>query len=105
MQYLKRRGGTHKSEQKTLIELRNNDQDVGQLKDKTALLKHVYDEGHTFDIDNIKIIDKEKCYTKRLFLEMVHIKNRPNSVNLKSDVDGLNRVYYNLLTAINENSK
>lgn len=66
-------------------------------KEKTALAGHHFDTGHVFDFNNTVILDHESNYQKRLFLEMVHINREKQAVNLKSDVQDLNKSYFNLL--------
>ena len=42
-----------------------------------------------FDFSNPKILDKEQNLEKRLILEMIEILNNKNSINKRSDLDGL----------------
>ncbi|CAG5090747.1 Protein of unknown function [Cotesia congregata] len=50
----------------------------------------------TFCFDDVKIVDIEKNRFKRNILEMIHISLR-DTVNLKTDTEGLNCIYDNLI--------
>ncbi|XP_055840080.1 uncharacterized protein LOC129907751 [Episyrphus balteatus] len=60
---------------------------------KTALALHCIDEGHRPDFNNVDIIQTEKHYSKRMLLEMLHILNTDNTVNRRSDCEGLSNIY------------
>ena len=47
--------------------------------------------------NNVKIIDYESDYNKRLTSEMIHIKCNQSSINKKEDIFTLNRIYFPLL--------
>jgi len=42
---------------------------------------------HNFDWNNVKILDFESNYQKRLISEMIHIKSQKNGINLNEDTD------------------
>jgi len=52
---------------------------------------------HTFDWNNIKILDTESNYNKRLILEMLHIKEQMNRINSQKNTEFLDESYYCLL--------
>ncbi|XP_055853213.1 uncharacterized protein LOC129916968 [Episyrphus balteatus] len=60
---------------------------------KTALALHCIDEGHRPDFNNVDILQTEKHYSKRMLLEMLHILNTNNTVNRRSDCEGLSSIY------------
>lgn len=60
---------------------------------KTALAMHCIEESHRPDFKNVGILQTEKHYNKRMLLEMLHIKNAENSINRRSDCDGLSDIY------------
>ena len=68
--------------------------------DRCALASHINTTKHSVDFDNVKILEKENNSSKRLFLEMCHIKKQENSINKKTDVDGLSIIYSYLLSII-----
>ena len=55
-----------------------------QQQNRTALAYHAVTNGHKFDFDNLRIIERENNYHKRMFLEELHIKSCRNCVNFKS---------------------
>lgn len=69
----------------------------GKNNNKTALKKHVIDKGHTFNFEEVEILNKEVKLKKRLFLEMIRIKQNNNSVNDRTDVEGLSNCYNNII--------
>ena len=75
-------------------------QHLNSIKNKTsctALAEHHLKTGHTFDFASPKILCYEKNTKKRQFLEMVHIKNKNDSINYRSDVQNLSNLYTNLI--------
>lgn len=64
----------------------------------SALCAHTSNTGHKFKFDDTKIIDTHKHYSKRLFLEMLHInKNITGVVNRRQDIEKLSAVYAALI--------
>jgi len=52
---------------------------------------------HTFDWDNIKILDSESNFYKRSISEMIHIKEQKNVINSQTDIELLdNSSYFNI---------
>lgn len=52
---------------------------------------------HKFDWKNVRILDEESILRKRLISEIIYIKRQKNSLNLHSDIDNLNRMYFPIL--------
>ena len=71
--------------------------DCTYKKTTTALAKHHTDRNHKFDFENPTILDKESNKTKRNVLEMYHIATHTQTINFRTDTDGLNRQYKNIL--------
>ncbi|XP_057340580.1 uncharacterized protein LOC130677745 [Microplitis mediator] len=65
-------------------------------EDRTALASHHFLTGHVFDLDRVKIIDREGNWFKRNISEMVHIC-LTDTVNLRTDTDHLSNVYLGLI--------
>ena len=63
---------------------------------RTALAYHHFNEGHTFEFGDTKILDIETNYRKRLISEMLHIKRTPLCVNFKTDTKDLSIIYTGL---------
>ena len=67
-------------------------------QNKTAAFQHTKNTGHTFDLDNTKVLTTENHLQKRLTLESININlYKRTSINLKSDIDTLNPAYTQLL--------
>lgn len=58
---------------------------------------HCNEEGHMFDFENVRTIDRECNSDKRKILESMHILMRKNTCNYKTDSDGVGITYSNLL--------
>ena len=87
--------GTIKRPLKTRIS--EHKKDVYNPPDKcTALTKHAWHQDHTFDFDNVQIVDRSDNYRKRIILEMSYIASNPNTMNQRTDTDNLS-IFYHLL--------
>ena len=62
------------------------------------MYQHTKNFSHEFDWDNVKIIDYESNYKKRIISEMIHIKCNKYK---KEDVKFLNSSYVPLLRILN----
>ena len=72
--------------------------DIRLHPDRCALAFHSSTSKHLFDFDNTKVLHKESNTVKRLFLELCEIYQSNNSVNKKSDLQNLSRIYSYLLS-------
>lgn len=89
-QLLKTRMGQHASD------VRNN------KPDKSALAHHALTNEHVFKFDEVKIIGRNDCYRKRMFLEELHIKASGTCVNFKSkETKKVESIYTKLLEKCN----
>jgi len=50
-----------------------------------------------FDRNNVKILDTESNYNKRLVSEMLHINEQKRGINSQKDTEFLNEFYFCLL--------
>jgi len=64
----------------------------------SVITKHMMEKNHTFNWQNVKIMDYETNYFKRLISEMIHIKTQDNGLNSVDDIECLDSSYFNLLT-------
>ena len=64
---------------------------------RCMLATHVNTENHRISYENVKILDIERNYTKRCFLEMYHIYKTEDTINKRSDIQDLSAVYTNIL--------
>ena len=60
-----------------------------------------WEQDHTFNFDNIKIVDRADNYKTWMILEMKHIASNPNSINQRTDTDNLSVFYMSLLNRKN----
>ena len=68
---------------------------------EAVVYQHITNFSREFDWNNVKIIDYESNYKKRLISEMIHIKCNKYNVNKKEDVKFLNSSYVPLLRILN----
>jgi len=91
--------GQTKRQLKTRI--KEHVKNIGTDESKHSVItKHILDKNHTLDWQNVKILDYENNYFKRLIAEMIHIKTQDNSLNSIDDIECLDPSYFNLLTKI-----
>jgi len=60
---------------------------------------------HVFDWDNVKVLDCEHNYQKRLISEMIHIKEQKNGLNYMSDTEFLDECYFDILDVLANSKK
>jgi len=74
---------------------------VSDIKKKSGspsvISEHRRNFNHEFEWDNIKIIDNELSYQKRIISEMVHIKKQQHGLNKQSDTEFLPMSYIPIL--------
>jgi hypothetical protein len=68
----------------------------------SVITEHILEFDHTFDWSNVRILDSESNYRKRLISEMIHIKEQKNGINLMKDTELLDGAYFDLLGAISK---
>ncbi|KYN15935.1 hypothetical protein ALC57_11828 [Trachymyrmex cornetzi] len=64
----------------------------------SVITEHRLQTSHDFDWDNIKILDKESIWNKRLLSEMIHIKKQKHGLNLQNDTHSMDPLYDSLFT-------
>jgi predicted GIY-YIG superfamily endonuclease len=62
----------------------------------SALSKHAIEEDHQINVASAKVLRKEPRLGKRLILEMIQIRKRPNALNTQQDCVNLGTSYDNL---------
>ncbi|EFN65097.1 hypothetical protein EAG_00792, partial [Camponotus floridanus] len=60
---------------------------------KSVITEHRLNFDHEFKWDEVKILDKESFYNKRLISEMICIKRQHNGLNLQTDTDCFPDIY------------
>lgn len=85
--------------QKVRKRKKQHQDDVKKKQEKrSALAYHAVTKNHKFDFDNLRILEREGNYHKRMFLEELHIKASRNCVNIKSiESKNINEIYAPLL--------
>lgn len=64
---------------------------------RSALVKHVHEKKHDFDLENAITVDYESKKNKRLFKEACHIWLSKNPINYKVDSNRLQGKYINII--------
>jgi len=66
----------------------------------SVVTDHIINRQHNFDWDNVKILDTEVNYHKRLISEMLHIKEQKHGINNNTDTELLDEAYFDILDEI-----
>ncbi|KYN09482.1 hypothetical protein ALC57_18401, partial [Trachymyrmex cornetzi] len=88
----KRKLKTRLDEHRNHINRNSNNQSV--------ITEHRIEFNHDFDLENVAILDEERSLNKRLISECLHILMQLNSLNLRSDTEGVHHNYIQLLKDI-----
>ncbi|KYN22630.1 hypothetical protein ALC57_04969, partial [Trachymyrmex cornetzi] len=67
---------------------------------KSVITEHRLQQGHDFNWNDIRILDEEHCYNKRLVSEMLNIKKQNNNLNLQTDTEGLHKSYIPIINRV-----
>ena len=67
--------------------------DIRLEKTSTAFAQHIKSTKHTPQFADTNILNIEKTYKKRLYLESLHILNNKNNINYKTDTENINETY------------
>jgi len=60
----------------------------------SVITEHRLQFNHDFDWEDVEILDVERNFNKRLISEMINIKCQKNGINLQSDIEALDYVYF-----------
>jgi len=94
--------GQTKRQIKTRIKEHRNNIRMDKTR-HSIITDHILNHQHTFDWNNIKIMDLESHYNKRLISEMTHIKEQKNSINSKKyRIDESYFCLLNILSKVNK---
>jgi len=66
----------------------------------SVITDHRISNDHDFDWENVKVLDREPCYQKRLMSEMLFIKRQKMGINLQSDTDSLHSSYLPIIDSL-----
>jgi len=78
--------------------IKEHDSDIRKKSGSPSVIsEHRLEHNHDFEWSDVKIIDNELSYQKRLISEMVHIKKQVHGINRQSDTDLLPMSYLPVL--------
>jgi len=63
----------------------------------SVISSHRLDFQHEFIWDNVKILDREPSYYKRLIAEMIHVKKQSHGLNKQQDTESFPDSYIPIL--------
>jgi len=66
----------------------------------SVITEHILQTSHSFDWDNVKILDTEKNYFKKSISEILHIREQSLGLNAQKDTEMLDSAYYDILEKI-----
>ena len=66
---------------------------------RSVITNHRVSCNHDFDWDNMRILDSERNYNKRMS-EMLYINRQSNSLNMQTDTEALNHRYIEILNKL-----
>ena len=107
-QYLKARVSRHQSDVNKLEELLNthdDDIEIYRLRERSALINHSIEQQHRFSLEDAEIMDHHRRKSALEILEMCHIATSNQTVNKRSDVDGLSSTFAGILHLVKENTR
>jgi len=88
--------GQTKRQLRTRVKEHHNNNKLDESK-HSVISEHILSCNYSFDWNQVKILDTEPNYNKRLISEMLHIKEQFNSINSQKDTEFLNDAYFSLL--------
>lgn len=63
------------------------------VNNHSVITKHRLSQNHDFNWSDVKILDRDSFYQRRLIYEIFFIKRQKNSLNLQTNTEGLNDLY------------
>ncbi|KAF6198951.1 hypothetical protein GE061_006974 [Apolygus lucorum] len=75
---------------------------VADREPECALAQHAIENGHMFNFEATKILDREPILGHRLFKEMAYIHMNQHACNKRADASGLSSVYSGILAEIHK---
>lgn len=102
-QQLKQRMAGHRSLIKRYEEFKRSGSFDSNKKDefkKTALMVHMIENDHNFDLPNVTILDQDNRIQALQILEMCHIFTDKTTINFRTDTNNLNVAYSGMLHSL-----
>jgi len=72
------------------------------LSRHSVITDHILEFSHSFDWENVQILDSEPNYFKRCVSEMLHIKEQQNGLNAQKDTELLDSSYFDILDILSK---
>jgi len=88
--------GQTKRQLRTRIREHKNNIKLDQSK-HSVISEHIIKFSHSFDWNDVKVLDRESKFYKRIISEMIYIKEQKSSLNLNSDTELLDESYFDIL--------
>jgi len=89
------------TKRKNVTRINEHIKNVGFVESKHSVItKHILELNHSFDWKNVKIMDLESHYYKKLISEMLYIKIQDNGLYSVEDIECLDSSYFNILRTI-----
>ncbi|KYN22044.1 hypothetical protein ALC57_05566 [Trachymyrmex cornetzi] len=86
------------TKRKLLTRVREHRSNINKKTGSPSVISnHRITHGHDFDWSNVKILDIEPSYNKRMTSEMLHIKRQNNGLNLQNDTISFPDAHLSLL--------
>jgi len=86
------------TKRKMMTRIKEHQNNIKLDKSKHSVItEHILELGHNFNWNNIKVLDTEPHYNKRLISEMLHIREQKKGINLHKDTEFLDESYFCLL--------
>jgi len=68
----------------------------------SVITVHIMKFSHSFDWNNIRILDTETNYFKKSVSEMLHIREQRNGINAQKDTEMLDNSYHDVLDKLSK---
>jgi len=68
----------------------------------SVITEHMREFSHSFDWNNVKILDTETNYFKRSVSEMLYIRQQHNGINAQKDTELLDNSYHDILDLLSK---
>ena len=66
----------------------------------SVISEHILEFDHSFKWNNVKILDNEHNFYKRLTSKIIHIKEQKNGINSQKDSESFNSVYTEIFSEL-----
>ncbi|XP_037040265.1 uncharacterized protein LOC119077188 [Bradysia coprophila] len=89
--------GITKQKLKDRMTKHKSDVHLKKQQNTTGLTLHAVNKSHTFNFNDVTILEQIPNYWQRLIAEKMYIHKTPNTVNTQTDKSGLHTSYVNLM--------